>query len=59
MSGGAGGGAGEMEVGLETEGFLDRGEGPAEGWAAEPAAENGRGGPLVWGWAGGLEAEGA
>ena len=42
LGGGTGGGAGEMEVGLETKGFLDRGEGPAEGWAAEPAAEDGR-----------------
>ncbi len=59
LGGGAGGGTGEVEVGLEAEGVLDRGEGAAEGWLAEPAAEDGRGGPLVGGGAGGLEAEGA
>jgi hypothetical protein len=43
---GADGGAGEVEVGLEVEGFEDVVEGLAEGVAFEPAAEEEGGGPV-------------
>jgi hypothetical protein len=67
--GGAGGGAevldglagaeGELEVGLEAEGFADGVEGGLEGGLAEPAAQDGDGRPILGGWAGGGFAEGA
>jgi hypothetical protein len=54
--GGVDGGGGELEVGLEAEGFEEGVEGAEEWGLAEPAAEDGGGGPL--GGAGG-SAEGA
>jgi len=67
--GGAGGGAefldglagaeGELEVGLEAEGFAKGVEGGLEGGLAEPAAQDGDGGPVLRGWAGGGFAEGS
>ena len=56
---GGGGGGGEEEVGLEAEGGLDGVEGGAEAGFAEPAAEDGRGGPVPGVWAGGILAESA
>jgi hypothetical protein len=67
--GGAGGGAefldgltgaeGELEVGLEAEGFAEGVEGVFEGGLAEPAAEDGDGGPVLGGGSGGGFSEGA
>jgi hypothetical protein len=57
--GGVGGCGGEVEFGAELEDFSEGDQGPLEGRTAEPAAEDGGGGPLLGGRAGGVLAEGA
>jgi hypothetical protein len=59
LVGGAGAGAGEVEVGLEVEGVAELGEGLAEALLAEPAAEEGGGGPVLGGEVVGVFLEGA
>jgi hypothetical protein len=59
VAGGGGGRGGDVEVGLEADAELDGVEGGAESRAAEPAAEDGGGGPILSGWAGGVFDEGA
>jgi hypothetical protein len=58
LAGGVGGGGGEVEIGLEAQGFEDGVEGADEARVAEPFAEDGGGGPEGGGWAAGF-AEGA
>ena len=48
-----------MEVGLEAQGLLDGVEGLSEGGPAEPATEDGGGGPVLRRGAGGVVTEGA
>lgn len=59
LSCGAGGGVGDLEVGLEAEGFADGGERAAEAGSAEPLAHDGGRGPIGRRRAGGGGAEGA
>jgi len=57
--GGAASADGEVELGVEAEGFADGIEGGLDGGLAEPAAEEGDGGPVLGGRAGGGSAEGS
>ena len=57
--GGSGGGGGEVEIHLESEGLVEGVEGGEEGWASEPAAEDGGVWPIGGGGAGGVVAKGA
>jgi len=59
VAGRAGGGGGDVEVGLVADGDLDGVEGGAEARAAQPAAEDGGGRPGVGGGAAGVGAGGS